>query len=285
MNNSKEIKQIICKWNASIENYGKLDAWQLDKDLAKVDNYVSMAAPSSCTNALRRTMYFATTNTPDIQKLRNSIQTSIKKLSVVITESQYGTSSTRSSFAETLQFATRKLYNEKVRFKDNRYLRNIDTNFEDGDTTRKVRRIVEKRMSQAYYRTRKGFTCNKDRKDKVGEQRAISFQMRNLGQIDITEGSTRTDATHWKKTVDQFTGKIVMKPKKIFDTYDEAAEEANKRNLEMNRKGLAGPRFSAYKCAYCGKYHIGHKDARKKSSIAFPASAERNLYDGFTLAS
>lgn len=281
MEKTKEIRQIICKWNSSLENFGKLDQWQLDNDLAAIDSYVNSCEPSPCTNALRRAMYFATTTTPDVKPLQSAIKASIKKLSAEMTGPKYGAAPSRKPFAETYQYATKRVFNEKLRFKDNKYLRNIDPNMEDGEIARKVRRIVEKRMCQEYYRTRKGFSCNEDRRDRIGEIRATSFQMKNLGQIEEISGMSRTEATHWKRTFDNVTGQVVMKPKKSYDTLEEAEEVARKRNLKLEKGELP---YSAYKCAYCGKYHIGHRASSKKHRVYNPASADRNLYNGRSFA-
>ena len=285
MEKTKEIKQIICKWDSSLETFGKIDQRQLDRDLVIIDSYVSSNCPSPFINALRRMMYWATTPSPDDEQLQKAVKTSLKKVSAQIAESKYGTPVSRTTNAETYQYATKRIFNERMRFKENRYLRNIDPELEDGETARKVRRIVEKRMYQAYYKSRKGCSCNEDRRDKMGEINATSYQMRNLGQIDMIEGLTRTDATHWKRCFDNVTGREVMRPKKGYETLEEAEEAARMKNLELlSGTGKSSEPYSAYRCAYCGKYHIGHRGSSNRSRVYNPASANRNLYDGHSFA-
>ena len=281
METANEIRQIICKWNSSLGKFGKIDQWQFESDIASIDRYTSSCEASPCTNALRRIMYFATTTTPDKKMLQEALSTGIKKLTEQIGESKYSMTAGRSHIADTYQYATKRVFNEKLRFKDNRYLRNIDPIMEDGETARKVRRIVEKRMCQEYYRMRKGCSAMEGRRDRFAEIRATSYQMQNLGQIEEIEGLTRTEATHWKRSYDYVTGKVVLKPKKSFETLEEAEADARKRNRRLE-KGCTP--YTAYRCAYCGKYHIGHKSASCGWKASDTASADRNLYDGHSFA-
>jgi hypothetical protein len=57
------------------------------------------------------------------------------------------------------------------------------------------------------------------------------------------------------KTLERFdeNGQILMKPKKQFDTLDEAIAEAKKMNL----LDTTIHKLIAYKCDECFKYHIG----------------------------
>lgn len=149
---------------------------------------------------------------------------------------------------------TKKLYNEKLRFKNGEFLCNIDISLEDGKTSRKVRRIVEKRMCQAYYKLNK--TYNKeDNCTRHYIKRAISFQLHNLGNVEYVSGEHRTDSTHWKKVYDPICDCIVLKPKQGYSTYEEANEAAK---LHMLRHPDDKYIVSAYKCIYCDKWHIGH---------------------------
>jgi len=65
-------------------------------------------------------------------------------------------------------------------------------------------------------------------------------------------------------------GKKVMKPKRQFNTLDEAIKEAKKRNAEFNTI----TKLVAYKCDKCFKYHIGRngKTITDKEKIKFQKS-------------
>lgn len=50
---------------------------------------------------------------------------------------------------------TRRLYSERLRFLDGEYLRHVDVTLAERRTAKKVRRIVEKRICQHYFRQNK----------------------------------------------------------------------------------------------------------------------------------
>ena len=144
---------------------------------------------------------------------------------------------------------------------DGKYLKDVDITMEDGATSRKVRRIVEKRMCQAYHRQHKNCGQNGGR-DRHYMKRATSFQLHNLGQIECETGVCRTESTHWKRSYDPITGEVVFKKKMGYSTYEEAMEAARQFSLRHPEDKRT---ISAYKCAYCGMWHIGHytPDAEK----------------------
>ena len=133
-------------------------------------------------------------------------------------------------------------------------LKDVDITMEDGATSRKVRRIVEKRMCQAYHRQHKNCGQNGGR-DRHYMKRATSFQLHNLGQIECETGVCRTESTHWKRSYDPITGEVVFKKKMGYSTYEEAMEAARQFSLRHPEDKRT---ISAYKCAYCGMWHIGH---------------------------
>lgn len=101
---------------------------------------------------------------------------------------------------------TERIFSEKLRFKGGILLRNFDVEIESSYDSRKVRRIVEKRMSQAYYRTRrKSRSMNPSNKDRYWEHRAIAFQLYNIGQIENVKDNSREVSSHWKEMFDQYT--------------------------------------------------------------------------------
>ena len=89
-------------------------------------------------------------------------------------------------------------------------------------------------------------------------KRATSFQLHNLGQVENVYGVTRTTSTHWKRSYDPIIGKVVFKKKMAYSTLEEAQAAA----IEYKRRNPHDiTKVTAYKCAYCGKYHIGHSTA------------------------
>ena len=151
---------------------------------------------------------------------------------------------------------TQRLFEEKLHFKGEMFLRNFDVETESARDSRIVRRIVEKRMCQAYHRMNKGMCDGAlSNKDRYWKRRAISFQLYNIGQVDDIHSTSRGESTHWKKMYDPQTGKVVFK-KKMSYSNEGAALEAIKlwkiEHAEDNKE------MAAYQCSHCHKWHIGH---------------------------
>ena len=156
--------------------------------------------------------------------------------------------------SERYRDTTRKIYGERLHFAGDMSLRNFDVNMAAASDSRKVRRIVEKRMCQAYYRQSHGHGRTDSNRDRHGMRRAVSYQLHNLGQIE--EVAPRRAGSHWKPAIDCVTGQSVLKPKQSYDTMDEAVAMAKRYTERHPNESLP---MVAYKCAHCNKYHIGHE--------------------------
>lgn len=149
---------------------------------------------------------------------------------------------------------TRKIYKEKLKFYNDTELKNFDIDLVDRVMTKKVRRIVEKRMCQEYHR-KYGKSVNYGRFDYYQMKSATSFQLHNLGLAECKKGYTRSQSTHWKKVYDPIEGKVVLKKKAGYTSYERALAAANEqviRHPEDTRP------VHVYKCAHCHQWHIGH---------------------------
>ena len=134
-------------------------------------------------------------------------------------------------------------------------LRNFDIETEPASDSKKVRRIVEKRMCQEYHRQHKHRSSYRiSGKARHEMDRAVSYQIFNLGQLD-GYANQRESGTHWKKIVDYSSGEYVMKKKVEYATIEEA-------QLHIELYKFAHPKdkrpMHAYYCEHCGHYHIGH---------------------------
>ena len=72
---------------------------------------------------------------------------------------------------------TRKISSEKLNFKDGLSLGEVDIFIDGGKTRNKVRRIVEKRVAQDYWKTAGGRNGNRDR---YYTRHHISNHMKNI---------------------------------------------------------------------------------------------------------
>ena len=147
---------------------------------------------------------------------------------------------------------TRKLSYEKLDFYEERNLMAVDIDMVEAKVARKVRRIVEKRMCQECHNRGKR---EKGRLNAYKMNRATAFQLHNMGGIDYQPGMHRDKSTHWKKVYDPIVNKVVFKKKFGYKTELEAEEAAEK---QMRRHPEDPRPVHAYKCDYCGKWHIGH---------------------------
>lgn len=166
-----------------------------------------------------------------------------------------GMSRRAKTFGQTERCAvvTRRLYSEKLRFLDGQYLRHVDITLTDGPIAKKVRRIVEKRACQHYFRHNKSSFHSNGNRSRHMMERATSYELYALG---IVENSLKRDvSSHWKREYDILLDQVVLKKKKGYKTYD----EAHKIAVEWNFTHPDDPNpVYPYYCPYCKKYHIGH---------------------------
>lgn len=178
------------------------------------------------------------------------------------------------------QSETQKIFSERLRFKDGMPLRTFDVEVESACDSRKVRRIIEKRMCQAYHKMRKPFKkTESSNRDRYWMRRAISFQLYNIGQIEDTDNFGRSLSTHWKKTYDNQTGQWVFKKKMAYSSYEEACAAIEKWKIDHPRDTHE---MQAYQCSVCKKWHIGHKTIKDESMEVF--SIEDNVEDKLNIA-
>ncbi len=250
------IQTTLKRWASSLSNFGKVDQWNIEEDYETLTAFISSDGYKAARKAVRECRDYAMTESCKAEHLLSMVQNANN----ILSRQSRGKENDRTKMIESVGQAkrfmstTKKLYSEKLKCMDGKYLKDIDITMEDGATSRKVRRIVEKRMCQAYHRQHKNCSHVGGR-DRHYMKRATSYQLYNLGQIECETGVCRTESTHWKRTYDPITGEVVFKKKMAYSTYEEAAEAARQLMLSRpNDKRLV----SAYKCAYCGKWHIGH---------------------------
>ena len=156
---------------------------------------------------------------------------------------------------ERYEHVTKHIFKEKLKCAKDTFLRNIDVNTASSKIKKIVRRIIEKRMCQAYHKTNKDrFHINGNR-SRHNMKRAVSYELYILGQVENIAGKSRGLSTHWKKKYDPHTKQFVFKKKHCYRTIKEATVAA--RKLANDEKHYR--KISVYKCGICNNYHIGHK--------------------------
>lgn len=153
-------------------------------------------------------------------------------------------------------YVTKSIFNERLRCKDDAWLRNIDITTEEPKTARIVRRIVEKRMCQTYHKQHKDVFRDHGNRSRHNMKRAVSYELYIMGQVENVSKLSRGNATHWKRQFDPNTGKVVFRKKFGYETIEEAKTSAIKL---VQDKPWCHKAVNVYKCAHCNKYHIGHE--------------------------
>ncbi len=149
---------------------------------------------------------------------------------------------------------TKHIFKEKLKCMKGTFLRNIDVNTASSKMKKVVRRIIEKKMCQAYHKTNKEKFRVDGNRSRHNMKRAISYELYILGQIEDIDGMIRGSSTHWKKKYDPITKKLVFKKKRGYTNI----EDANKAAQKMTSMKKSYRPISVYKCELCNSYHIGH---------------------------
>lgn len=168
------------------------------------------------------------------------------------------TSKRRKTFGqqERYEHVTKAIFNERLKCKDDTWLRNIDITTEEPWLVKKVRRIIEKRMCQTYHKQHKEIFHDHGNQSRHNMKRAVSYELYILGQVENVNKLSRDNATHWKRQFDPNTGKVVFRKKFGYETIEEAKTSAIKL---VQDKPWCHKAVNVYKCAHCNKYHIGHE--------------------------
>lgn len=269
------VKSILNGWKNSIEKYNKLDTWKFEEQLSSLGKYLFNNNDSR--DIVRLVRYIrdsAICPNPNMRDLLSMIEkvldmANTSKKSICLFTKKVNGRVKLNGQGERFKGETKRLFDERLRFKDNMLLRNFDIETENPKDSRKVRRIVEKRMCQAYHRRNKRmeYDDSQRRNEHYWMSRATSFQLYNIGQMENVGSVSRGYSTHWKKEYDEQTGQVVFKKKMAYSS----EEEANQAVMEWKRNHLEDKReVTAYKCAICKKWHIGHKSEMEGMGNEYP---------------
>lgn len=271
-----EVENILKRWKVSLSRYGHIDNWNFNEKMNRIGDYLSSSEDSPTIRLL-------------VSKVRDIVISPSYESSVVIQMIknvlyEAETLKTRREqckvlFGQRIRFLeqTYKLFDEKLKFMDGMLLRNFDIQLETARDSKKVRRIVEKRMSQAYYKMNCKATSRKknSRNHRYWMQRATAFQLYNIGQIEHVKNVSRGFSTHWKRMFDPITREIVFKKKMSYRSYEEALEA-----IDLWYKHIPSDvgKMRAYKCSECKNWHIGHKSLLINENISDNVMLFQNVY-------
>lgn len=247
---------IFNRWLKMLTSYGKLDESGLNDDFTAIAKVVKAdGVKKDIKRAVQRCRDYALSEFTKIDDLIRSLTTALK----VLCRAQENKAVKRvekshadQGMTEKYRPLTKRLAREKIR-KIGRELTFTDWHTDDKETTKLVRRIVEKRAAQEVHKN----TRKRDRETNRFRQyvrRATSFSLYSKRYTDY-DAQLRAPGTHWKVVKQTCKGKKVLAAKFSYNNYEEAVEACNR--YMMNHPDDLRP-MSAYKCDYCGKWHIGH---------------------------
>ena len=269
-----EVVKVLKSWKSSLDHYEKLDVWKLSANLSVLGAYLRTKDKDiKVMRLVKEIRDKALCPMFDVFSMKELLNRFFDSLNLSHAEEDVSKSHYTVKEGQGFRFKgqTQRLFEERLHFKGEMLLRNFDVETESAHDSRIVRRIVEKRMCQAYHRMNKGTSDTAlSNKDRYWKRRAISFQLYNIGQVDDINGTSRGESTHWKKMYDPQTGKIVFKKKMSYPNKDAALEAIKLWKIEHveDTKDMA-----AYQCSHCHKWHIGHhtNNTRNLATRAFAA--------------
>lgn len=253
------VENTLRVWEVSLLRYGHIDNWNLNEKVNCIGDYLKSSEDSLTIRCL-------------VSRIRDLVILPSYKSYIIIKMIRnvlfrVGTSKDENAdniynkqlSGQRVRFKgqTDKLFDERLKFMDGKLLRNFDVETETARDSKKVRRIVEKRMSQAYYKMncKAASRCDNSRNHRYWMKRATAFQLYNIGQVEHVKNVSRGLSTHWKRMYDPITGEIVFKKKMAYRNYEEAMEAID---LWYKNRPEDFGKMGAYKCSVCKKWHIGH---------------------------
>lgn len=257
------IFKIMKCWETSLERYGKLDNWKIDVYLSRLGDFLrNKECGKTLFNLIRDIRDMAIRPNYNAEVLLNKIK---KALSLADKENQnpvllmtkkHKGRVKKNGQEVRFKGETKRIFEERLNFKNGMLLRNFDIETESARESRKVRRIIEKRMCQAYHKKhRRSLEESPSNEERYWMQRATAYQLHNIGQVEKVRFVSRGKSTHWKRMFDPQTGEVVFKKKMAYSNLEDALTAIEKWKMDhpCDKREM-----HAYKCANCGKWHIGH---------------------------
>lgn len=251
------LTRIFNRWLKMLKNYGKLDDTSLQDDFTVIAKVVkSHETKNDIRRAAKRCRDYALAETMRIADLVRYLTAALKCLCNA--QESKEVRKIKKAYAdqgmtEKYRPLSKRLAKEKIR-KIGREVIYTDYHTDDSETTRLVRRIVEKRAAQEAHKNA-GKHDRETNRYRHSMQRAISFNLYNKRYTEY-DAELRAPGTHWKVGTHNSKGKKVLVAKFSYNSYEEALEAC----AHCMTAHPEDPRpMSAYKCDYCDKWHIGHE--------------------------
>lgn len=267
----KSVQNILRSWESSIERYGKIDSWKINESFSVIGDYLRGNDDSREINMLVRQIrdmaIISCFNETLLSKINKVLYLLIPKKNIPACYLVKRNGRIKKEGQESrFRGETKHLFEERLRFKEGMLLRNFDIETERKSDSRKVRRIIEKRMCQAYHRRHKREPSEISNRERYWMKRATAFQLYNIGQIENVNFVSRGNSTHWKRMFDPQIREVVFKKKMSYTTKKDALKAIEKWEKECPNDIH---KMHAYQCAICKKWHIGHDNVFHNEKIEY----------------
>lgn len=244
------------RWLKMLCSYGKLDNAAINDDFSTISRVIKYSnLKGRLRNAIATCRDYALVGNGQIDNLINALRNALTLMcevqeddSIIEVAKKYSDQ----GMTERYRYLTKKLKREKLR-RINKSIMFTDAHTDDSTTTKLVRRFVEKRAAQMVHKHLRGHKYESNR-FRQSVRRATSFSLYNASITDF-DIQKRTVGSHWKVIHKTCNGKVFLKSKHSYMTYNDAVEACQRyrdRNTDDTRP------VTAYKCKYCNKWHIGH---------------------------
>lgn len=256
------LTRIFNRWLKMLTSYGKLDDTSLQEDFSAIAKVVkSNETTKDLKRAVQRCRDYALATVMQISDLVRSLSSALNLLCKAQENNELR--KVKKAYAdqgmtERYRPLSKRLAKEKIR-KIGKEVIYTDRHTDDAETTRLVRRIVEKRAAQEAHKNAGKYDRETNRY-RHSIQRAVSFNLYNKRYTEY-DAELRAPGTHWKVQTHNSKGKKVLVAKFSYNTYEEAVEACTRYMMIHPEDSCP---MSAYKCDYCGKWHIGHDRCTKQ---------------------
>lgn len=251
------LTRIFNRWLKMLTSYGKLDETSLLDDFTAIAKVVkSHETNKDIKRAVQRCSDYALSAAMQIADLVRALSSALNLLCKAQEDKELR--KIKKTYAdqgmtERYRPLSKRLAKEKIR-KIGREVIYTDRHTDDSKTTKLVRRIVEKRAAQEAHKNA-GKHDRETNRYRHSIQRAVSFNLYNKRYAEY-DAELRSPGTHWKVRTHNSKGKKVLVAKFSYNTYEEAVEACTCYMMAHPEDSCP---MSAYKCDYCGKWHIGHE--------------------------
>lgn len=255
-NDIVKIIYVFNRWLNVLEKYSRLDHESMDADFSIIAKILKDPNKSK---AIRKAVAicrdYALAGNSKTENLIRALRNALHLMSDALDSPHLKkVKQFRADQGMTEKYAplSKRLAKEKIR-KIGKTVLFTDSHTDDKDTSRLVRRFVEKRAAQTIYR----FSNKSDVESNNYRQavrRAVSF---SLYRKDFTDYNARLRApgTHWRVTVSKRRNHTRLRAKRSYTSYEEALAACE---LHMAKHPDDPIPVSPYICDFCGKWHIGH---------------------------